>query len=134
VRDFAPGAHRVNVSADGYEMYAETLDLDGGRRELMVRFKEVRLDETLEVVHRHGLGSCRGRLLATPEGLRYATEDGKDAFTSPFSGLETLEVDYLRKNLRVRLRGGRTYNFTAESADALLTFQKKVEAARKRLS
>ena len=52
----------------------------------------------------------------------------------PLTSLETLEVDYLKRNLRVKLRSGRTYNFTAESADALLTFQKNVEDARKRLS
>jgi hypothetical protein len=133
IRDFAPGSHRVNVSADGYEMYAETIDLDAGTRSLVVRFKEVRLDETIEVVHRHGFGSCHGALRATPEGLRYATGDGKDSFSSPFSGLETLEVDYVKKNLRVRLRGGRTYNFTADGADALPSFHQKVEAARRRL-
>jgi hypothetical protein len=36
----------------------------------------------------------------------------------------------------VTFRGGRTYNFTVEgsSADPLLVFQKKVDAARKRLA
>jgi hypothetical protein len=33
----------------------------------------------------------------------------------------------------VKQRGGKTWNFTTESADPLLTFQKAVEAARKRL-
>ena len=42
-------------------------------------------------------------------------------------------MDYLGKNLRVKLKGGRTYNFTGDSADALLSFEKAVEAARKRL-
>ena len=132
-RDFAPGTHRLNVSADGYEMYAETLDLGSGPHELMVRFKEVRLDEKLPVVHKHGIGSCRGTLVATTAGLRYDTSDAGDAFSAPFGSLEPLQVDYLRKNLRVRLRGGKTYNFTGDSADALLSFQKAVEAARKRL-
>ena len=78
-------------------------------------------------------GSCRGTLLATTAGLRYDTPDAGDAFKSPFTSLEPLQVDYLKKNLRVKLRGGKTYNFTADSADELLTFQKAVEAARKRL-
>jgi hypothetical protein len=42
-------------------------------------------------------------------------------------------VDYLNRGLRVKQRGGKTWNFTADSADALLAFQKAVEAARKRL-
>ena len=56
-----------------------------------------------------------------------------DGFSVPFSSLEPLEVDYLKKNLRVKIRGGRKYNFTADSADDLLVFQKAVEAARARL-
>jgi hypothetical protein len=130
---FSPGTHRLNVSADGYEMYAETLELGSGPHELTVRFKEVRLDEKLSVVHKHGVGSCRGTLLATTAGLRYETPDAGDAFSAPFPSLEALRVDYLKKNLRVKLHGGRTYNFTGDSADGLLSFQKAVEAARKRL-
>ncbi len=77
------------------------------------------------------MGSCQGRLRATPAGLRYETPR-QDAFSAPFSGLDRFEVDYLKKTLRVTLRGGRTYNFTG-NADALLTFHREVEAARKRL-
>jgi hypothetical protein len=132
-RDVTPGSHRLNVSAEGYEMYGETIEVEKGRQAVMVRFKEVRLDEKLAVVHKHGMGSCRGTLLATTAGLRYDTTDSGDAFQAPFSGLEPLQVDYLKKNLRLKLRGGKTYNFTADSADQLLSFQKAVEAARKRL-
>jgi hypothetical protein len=130
-RDFEPGPHRLNVSAEGYDMHAETIDLGTGSREVVVRFKEVRLDERVDVVHRHGVGSCRGRLAATTAGLRYEAEE--DSFEAPFPSLEPLQVDYLKKNLRVKQRGGRTWNFTAESADALLAFQQAVEKARKRL-
>jgi len=132
-RDFAPGPHRLNVSADGYDMYAEAIEIGRGRREVLVRFKEVRLDEKLAVVHKHGMGSCSGLLVATTTGLRYEGSEKGDAFAAPFSALDPLQVDYLKKNLRVRLKGGRTYNFGGDSADALLTFQKAVEAARKRL-
>lgn len=132
-RDFTPGSHRLNVSAEGYEMYAETLDLGPGPREVTVRFKEVRLDEKLAVVHKHGVGSCKGTLSATTAGLRYEAVDAGDAFSAPFAALEPLQVDYLKKNLRVKLRSGKVYNFTADGADALLSFQKAVEAARKRL-
>jgi hypothetical protein len=133
IRDLEPGPHRLNVSAEGYEGYSEDIRIAAGANEVRVRFKEVRLDESLAVKHKHGMGSCRGRLVASTEGLRYETDHAKDSFIFPFSRLEPLEVDYLKKNLRVKVRGGRTYNFTAESADDLLTFQQAVEAARQRL-
>ena len=132
-RDFAPGPHRLNVSADGYDMYAETIDLPSAAHEVMVRFKEVRLDERIDVVHKHGMGSCRGRLVATTAGLRYEADKAGDSFEVPFPSLEPLQVDYLNRNLRVKQKGGKTWNFTAESADALLGFQKAVEKARKRM-
>jgi hypothetical protein len=132
-RGFEPGSHRLNVSAEGYEMHAETIDLGAGPSEVMVLFKEVKLDERLEVTHKHGVGSCRGRLVATVAGLRYESEKAGDSFAAPFSSLEPLQVDYLNRNLRVKQRGGKTWNFTADSADALLVFQKAVEGARKRL-
>lgn len=132
-RDFEPGSHRLNVSADGYDMYAETVELEAKPNEVHVRFKEVRLDERVDVVHKHGVGSCRGRLVATPAGLRYQADKASDSFDVPLDRLEPLELDYLGRNLRVKQRGGKTWNFTSDSADALLTFQKAVEKARERL-
>jgi hypothetical protein len=132
-RDFSPGPHRLNVSADGYDMYAETIDLPASSHEVMVRFKEVRLDERIDVVHKHGVGSCRGRLVATPAGLRYESDKAGDSFEASFASLEPLQVDYLDRNLRVKKKGGKTWNFTADSADALLAFQKAVEKARAKL-
>jgi hypothetical protein len=132
-REFEPGSHRLNVSAEGYEMHGETIELGSGPSEVMVRFKEVQLDERLEVTHKHGVGSCHGRLVATVAGLRYESEKAGDSFAAPFSSLEPLQVDYLNRNLRVKQRGGKTWNFTADSADALLVFQRAVESARKRL-
>ena len=131
--DFTPGNHRLNVSAEGQDMYAETIDIPAEGRDLVVRFKEVRLDEAIDVVHKHGVGSCRGRLAATPAGLTFSGGNAEDAFEAPFASLEPLHVDYLKKNLRLKVRGGKTYNFSAESADTLLVFQKAVEAARKKL-
>ena len=131
--EFTPGSHRLNVSAEGQDMYAETIEIPTGGRDLVVRFKEVRLDEAIDVVHKHGVGSCRGRLAATPAGLAFSGGNAEDAFNAPFASLEPLQVDYLKKNLRVKVRGGKTYNFSAESADTLLVFQKAVEAARKKL-
>lgn len=132
-RDFQPGSHRLNVSADGYDMYAETIELPSSSYEVMVRFKEVRLDERIDVVHKHGVGSCRGRLLATMAGLRYEADKAGDSFEVPFPSLEPLQVDYLNRNLRVKKKGGKTWNFTADSADSLLAFQKAVEKARQRM-
>ena len=106
-RDLAPGAHRLNVSAEGYDMYAETIELPSSPQEVMVRFKEVRLDERVDVVHKHGMGSCRGRLLATTAGLRYEADKAGDSFEVPFETLEPLEVDYLNRNLRVKQTAGR---------------------------
>ena len=133
VPDVEPGRHRINVSADGYEMHAEDIEIAPGSNEVVVSFKEVRLDESVSVKHKHGMGSCSGRLTASPQGLSYETDHDKDGFATGLSSLEPLEVDYLKKNLRVKLRGGRTYNFTADDADDLLVFQKAVEAARARL-
>ena len=133
IPEVSPGPHRLNVSAEGYEGYAKEITIGPGKNEIQVRFKEVRLDESLAVKHKHGIGSCQGQLRATPQGLRYETDHEKDGFTLSFSSLEPLEVDYMSRNLRVKVRGGRKYNFTAEDADDLLTFQHAVEAARKRL-
>jgi hypothetical protein len=135
VHDLAPGPHRVNVSAEGYDMHAEDVLVSREPRTVSVRFKEVRLDESLAVVHKHGLGSCRGVLRADPGGLAFAGEDGKDSFHGALGDLARFEIDYLGKTLRVGLRGGKTYNFTVDgpTADPLLVFHQKVEKARKRL-
>jgi len=135
VRDVKPGPHRLNVSAEGHEMYAEEIEVGEEPRTVSVRFTEVRLDESMAVVHKHGLGSCRGLLRADPGGLAFEAEGGRDSFRGPLGDLERFEVDYLKRSLRVSWRGGRSYNFTVDgrSADPLLVFQQKVDKARKRL-
>ena len=134
--DVAPGSHRINVSAEGYDGYAETVEVTGADQLVSVRFKQVRLAAALDVVHKHGIGSCHGRLSATPAGLRYAPEKGDDAFEVPLASVERLDADYLKKQLTVKLRGGRTYNFTeaAGKADALVSFQQAVATAQSRLA
>jgi len=133
--DVKPGAHQINVSATGYDQYAQSIELTPGARDVMVRFKEVRLDAHADVVHKHGVGSCRGTLVATPQGLRYDTTNKGDAFTVPLTSLETFEVDYLDKNLKVKIKGGKQYNFTDPqgNADSLFVFQRDVDKARQRL-
>lgn len=133
--NLTPGPHRVNLSAAGHEGYAETIDVAPGTRTLSVKFKEVKLDASIPVVHKHGVGSCSGTLRATPQGLTYDTSDASDAFTTPLTSLETFSVDYLEKNLRLKIRGGKTYNFTDPDgkADRLYLFHQEVDKVRKRL-
>ena len=84
-----PGTHQLNVSAEGFTGIARTIDVEPGPRDLMVRFREVRLDAKASVVHKHRMGSCRGELVATPRGLRYETDDKSDAFSITLADLET---------------------------------------------
>ena len=81
------------------------------------------------------MGSCRGQLVATPQGIRYNTTDKDDAFSVPLPSLETFEVDYLAKNLKVKLLKGKRYDFTDPdgNADRLFVFHRDVEKARDRL-
>jgi hypothetical protein len=134
--DVARGTHKLNVSAEGYDLHVETIDVGDEARAVSVRFKEMRLDERLAVLHRHASGSCSGLLVASPQGVRYEATNAKDAFEVPLDAIEQMEVDYLKKNLRLKVRGGRRYNFTVESgsADPLLVFQQQVDRARQRLS
>jgi hypothetical protein len=44
-------------------------------------------------------------------------------------------VDYLKKNLRIKKRGGKQYNFTtkAENADPLFVFHRNVDKVRQQM-
>jgi len=131
-----PGTHQLNVTAEGFDGIAQTIDVEPGPRDLTFRFREVRLDATLAVVHKHRIGSCTGRLVATAEGIRYDTTDTDDGFSVQLGDLETFQVDYQEKNLRIKLRKGRQFNFTDPdgNADRLFVFHRDVEKARQRLS
>ena len=130
-----PGAHRLNASVQGYEGIVEMIDVSPGPRDILIKFKEVRLDARIDVVHKHRMGSCTGRLIATPQSFRYETANKGDAFSVGPLDVETFEVDYLQKNLTVKLRKGKTYNFTdpAGNADHLFVFHRDVEKALERL-
>jgi hypothetical protein len=130
------GSHRLNVSADGYEGHAQSIEIGETPADVDVRFKEVRLNASVPVIHKHGMGSCTGRLVADPSGLRYETANAGDAFTMPFADLEAFTVDYLKKALRVKRRGGKTWNFEDPNgqADPLFVFHRDVEKARARLA
>jgi hypothetical protein len=130
-----PGSHQLNVSAEGFDSIVQSIDVAAGARDIAVRFREVRLDARVDVIHKHGIGSCRGRLVATAQGLRYETTNKDDGFTTALGELETFQVDYLEKNLRVKLRRGKQFNFTDPdgNADRLFVFHRDVEKARDRL-
>jgi PEGA domain-containing protein len=130
-----PGTHQLNVTAEGFDGIAQSIDIEPGPRDLTVRFKEVRLNAALAVVHKHRMGSCTGQLLATPQGLRYETSDNDDRFVVPLRDLEVFTVDYQDKNLRVKVRKGKQYNFTDPdgNSDRLFVFHREVEKVRQRL-
>lgn len=135
--DVSAGHHQLSVSADGYDGVSQGLDVpETGTADVNVSLKTVRLDASVEVVHKHGIGSCEGRLSATVDGLRYDTPNRDDAFTLPFGQLETFSLDYADKNLRVKKAGGRTWNFTTHdrNADTLLVFTREVDKARAKLA
>jgi hypothetical protein len=133
--EIKPGTHQLNVSAQGYDQQVQSIDLAPGSRDVMVRFKEVRLDVRVDVIHKHGIGSCKGTLVATPQGLRYDTTNKGDAFSVPLANLDQFAVDYLDKNLKIKIKGGKQYNFTDPdgNADRLFVFQRDVDKARQRL-
>ncbi|MDP3718792.1 MAG: PEGA domain-containing protein [Acidobacteriota bacterium] len=132
----APGSKQVQLTADGFDSVQRTVELAAGPNAVTVRIKEVRLDAKVPVVHKHAMGSCNGMLSATVDGLKYQTDNKGDAFTLTYAQAEQFAVDYLQKNLRVKQRGGKTWNFTDknDNADALFVFHREVEAARKKLA
>jgi len=131
VADLSLGTHVLSVSSEGYDIHTETLRLKPGRTNVRVALKAVRLNETLEVIHKHGFGSCRGRLSASPEGVAFASTDPRHSFKVPLADIKEIHAEYLRKNLQIRLSDGRKFNFTTDddNADALITFEQKVSKA-----
>jgi hypothetical protein len=136
VDGLAAGSHRLNVSVEGYEGHAQTVEIGDTPADVDVRFKDVVVNASLPVVHKHGVGSCSGRLVADAGGLRYESANASDAFAMTFAEVDTFVVDYLKKNLRVKKRGGRTWNFEDPNgqADPLFVFHRDVEKARARLA
>ena len=129
VPDLTPGEHQITVSAEGYDMHAETVTIGTGRHELQVAFQSQveAFQEAIAVVHKHSFGKCEGRLVADAQGIRFET-DHKDAFAIPYDQLERFEVDYIKKNLNLKIARGKNYNFTEETgnSDPLFVFHKNV--------
>jgi hypothetical protein len=123
------------VSAEGFEGIARTIDVEQGPRDISIRFREVRLNASIAVIHKHRMGSCTGELVATARGLSYNTDDKEDRFTATLADLEQFVVDYQDKNLKIKLRKGKQFNFTDPdgNADRLFVFQRDVDKARQRL-
>ena len=134
--DLQPGSKRVQLTATGFDSVQKTIELNPGPNTVNIRVKEVSLNARTEVVHKHGIGNCEGTLVATLDGLQYQSSNNSDAFTLPYAQVETFAVDYLQKNLRVKQKGGKTWNFTDknDNADKLFVFHRDVEAARKKLA
>jgi len=134
-RNLTPGSHHLNMSVTGYEGVSEAIDVQPGERTISIKFKEIKLDERVDVAHKHAMGSCSGTLRASPQRLSYETTNAGDAFAVPLTNLEVFEVDYVQKNLKVKTKGGKTYNFTdpAGNADRLYLFHQTVEKVRQRL-
>ncbi len=131
-----PGTKRLQLTATGFDSVQKSVDLVAGPNAINIRIKEVSLNARVPVVHKHGMGSCNGTLSATVDGLKYDTDNKGDAFTITYAQAEQFAVDYLKKNLQVKQRGGKTWNFTDknDNADALFVFHREVEAARKKLA
>jgi hypothetical protein len=131
-----PGTRRLQLTATGYDSVQKSIQLVPGRNAITVRIKEVSLNARVPVVHKHGMGSCEGTLIATVDGFKYETSNKNDAFTLPLFQAEQFTIDYLQKNLRLKQKGGKTWNFTDknDNADALFVFHRDVDAARKKLA
>lgn len=131
------GSHQVNASATGEDGLVQNIEVgEAGETTIALKFREVRLNAQVAVVHKHGIGSCAGRVTAAPGGISYQTDNKKDAFAFPLRDLEVFEIDYLKKELKVKQRGGRTWNFTdkSENADKLFVFHRDVAKAREKLA
>jgi hypothetical protein len=134
LRGLTTGSKQLNVTATGHEGHSSTITLTEGPNRVTVEFLKVQLDTAVPVIHRHAMGSCQGTLTATTKGLSYATSNKSDAFALTLEEIEEFDVDYLKKNLRIRRREGKTWNFTNDSADALFSFHKAVSTAREKLA
>lgn len=134
LRALTPGLKQLNVTATGHEGYSSTITLTEGTNRINVEFLKVHLDAAVPVVHRHTMGSCQGTLAASPKGLSYDASNKTDGFALTFADIDEFQMDYVKKNLRVRRRAGKTWNFTHDSADALFVFHREVSKAREKLA
>ena len=79
-------------------------------------------------------GPGPGGLIATAKGLRYDTTEKNDSFNTGLVDFSTeFEVDYLKKNLRIKPKQGKSYDFTGPegNADAALFHRERGEGAQR---
>lgn len=133
--EVAPGSHRIDVSVPGYDSFSRDVTIDDDVTHLDAVFRVLVLDQQVPVVHKHRFGDCEGVLMADLNGIHYRTGDDH-AFSVQFDALAEFSVDYLEHNLRLRVQGGRTYNFTdgEANADQLFVFHREVEKVRTKLA
>jgi hypothetical protein len=133
IADLQPGEYNLTVSTEGHDIVSRRVAVERRAVPVRVVFGDLvaSLDVKVAVVHKHRFGSCEGMLVATPQGFDYRT-DHKDAFQLPFAQVERFELDYLSNNLRMKVLGGRTYNFESpsEDMDSLFVFHRDVSAFR----
>lgn len=141
-REVTPGSHQLNVQVEGQPPVVRTVDIrEHGPTDVEVTLPPAAssgaaaaaVSADVAVVHQHGVGSCEGVLRAASGALRYESSH-KDAFSLPLASIEAFTLDYQEKRLRLKQRGGRTWNFTtrAASADPLFVFHRDVDEARPR--
>jgi hypothetical protein len=92
-----------------------------------------RLDATVPVVHKHRFGSCEGTLRAAQGTITYTTSNRDDGFRLAIGEIDEFELDDDRRGLRVRKRGGRTWNFEPRGTNpaSLIAFHREVERVRR---
>lgn len=133
IEDLRPDTYALMLSVEGFDVHNERVEVGRARVPVRVAFEAsaATLDAAVEVVHKHRFGSCAGTLAATESGFDYRTEH-RDAFELPFARVERFELDYVENNLRLKVRGGRTYNFEAPNGevDPLFVFHRDVQAFR----
>ena len=136
LRDVAPGEHQLIFSPSGPGLDPHDRGRwSRARRRSSRGSRKCSSTRAVEVVHKHAFGSCRGTLKASPNGLTYDTKNTEDVFTVPLTNPDIFAVNYVEKNLKVKLKGGKTYTFAEPdgTADKLYAFHQAVDKARQRL-
>ena len=70
---------------------------------------------SLQVVHKHAMGSCKGTLLVGGGRIKYQTSDKDDAFDSPLDSVKAAGPADSGKGLFVEITGGKRYSFVSQS-------------------
>ena len=135
IAELPPGQYNLTVAVEGYEVASRKVTVGRKTESVWVEFVDLfdELNAEVRVVHKHRFGSCDGILVATSEGFHYQTTH-KDSFRLPFGQVDRFELDYLNNNLRVKVMGGRTYNFESpvEDVDSLFVFHRDITEFREK--